>query len=502
MAAGVLAPAVKAETAKWLIKPEYQAVYKMTDNLYKVKQSIKSGVISTDGRKVVPLAYDSITPFSEGLALVLNATPEGKMRILGVLSEDGQLSKVSEEYFTDQFPYFSEGLLPVANAKGKVGYVDRNMHTIVPFKFSNPHPFSNGLACVSKDKGILGKALGAVGGDGLIGTDKMYYINQFGKELKLPREIGDIYLGTTFKNGEALVMNKDRQCFIINPMGSMLRMDAISSLKFDEKYCLVGPEDEQAAAQAAAASPLTVYNEGQLYGYKAGDVIAIPAQFTSAGNFKDGHAVAARFKKFGVLDLISGNVDVKVKNGTSTSTDPNMEGAVIEVTVPRGLTALNITADVYDSAGKLAGTVQGAANESGRHSLPLMLPKGDRVIRVSAEGLELWNSNIKPAVQKVEEASTGDIEISFAATKAKANSKDAAAIAVTIINNGSKPYTANVSASGATVSPKKITVRAGGKAVVNLYFAKVTKAETRTVTLTVGDNSETRKISLQPFFNF
>ncbi|MCM1163668.1 MAG: WG repeat-containing protein [Muribaculaceae bacterium] len=502
LAVGALAPTATAETARWLIKPEYQAVYQMTDKLYKVKQSIKSGIVSVDGRKIVPLAYDSITPFSEGLALVLNATPEGKMRILGVVTEDGTMSNVNDELYTDQFPFFSEGLLPVANAKGKVGYVDRNMRAIVPFKFSNPHPFSNGLAAVSKDKGILGKALGAVGGDGLIGTDKVYYINQFGKELKLPREIGDIYLGTTFKNGEALVMNKDRQCFIINPMGSMLRMDAISSLKFDEKYCLITPDDEKAAAQGTVVSPITIYNEGQLYGYKSGDKIIIPAQFTSAGKFTDGRAVAAKFKQFGIIDLISGNVDVKIKKGTAPATD-DMESAIIDVTVPKGLAPYNVTADVYDSVGKLAGTVSGAANETGRHTLPLMLPKGDRVVRVSVDGLEIWNSTIKPPVEKtVEVASEDGIEISFASTKAKANSNDAAAITVTVTNTGSKPYSAAVRASGASASVKRVNIKAGGKATINLYFSKVTKSETRNVTITVGDHSASRKISLEPFFTF
>lgn len=503
LAVGAIAPSANAETARWLIKPQYRAVMPMgANNLYKVKQTMKSGVVAPDGRTVVAIAYDSITPFSEGLALILNGTPEGKMRLVGILSEDGVVSNVSDELYTDQFPLFSEGLLPVANRSGKVGYVDRNGREIVPFKFSNPHPFSNGLAAVSKPKGgILSKAVSAVGADGLVGNDKIYYINQFGKELKLPREIGDIYLGTTFKDGEALVMNKDRQCFIINPMGTMLRMEPLAALTFDERYCLVKPDETTAATSTTPLNAMTTYQEGQLYGYKVGDRVMIPAQFTAANNFTDGHAIAAKNRAVGVLDLISGNVEVNVKRGTATPTDNSVESAIIDVTVPRGLANMNVTADAYDSANKLAATVQGAANETGRHSLPIMLPKGDRMIRVSVDGIEVWNSTMKPEVKQVEQSGSSDIEISFSTTRAKANAKDAAAIGVTISNRGSKTFTGAVSATGASVSPKRVTIKAGGKATVNLYFSKVTKSETRSVTVTVGDESESRKITLEPFFN-
>lgn len=501
-AAGAMAPSASAETARWVVKPVYESVTKMSDDLYKVKRNRMSGVMDSEGRAIITSA-DSITPFTEGLALVLTRTPDGRMKLDRILRDDKSIATVGEEVYVDQFPFFSEGLLPVSNKGGKAGYMDSNGKMVIPFKFSNPHPFSNGLAAVSKGKGFLSKMVTAVGAADIMGKDKVFYINTLGGELKLPKEIGDIFFGSTFKNGEALVINKGRQYCIINPNGQLLRIEPSVTLRFDDRYALTDIDEPVKKHTVHRTTGPDVFSEGKLLGYRQGSRVIIPAQFTDAEPFDRRRAVAARLGASGVLGLVDGNVAVTMKKGSLAATSSDVESVDLEVVMPKGYAGAEIEVEVTDKDGKLLSNLSDADDGTGRHVVSLMLPKGNRTVRVLADNLEVWNSKMNASVSaSSEQQSDSEVKFSFSATKVKANSKDAAAVAITITNGSSQPLSGAVKMSGAAPSVKSVNIPAGGKKTISAYFSKVTKNETRTVTITIDGHSASRRITLQPFFNF
>lgn len=504
LAVGAFVPGASAETAKWVVKPVYKSVTRMSDDLYKVKSNSKSAVMDREGRTVISSA-DSITPFSEGMALVLNYGTEGRMRLDRILRTDKSTVTVGDEVYVDQFPFFSEGLLPVFNKGGKAGYMNENGVMAVPFKYSNPHPFSNGLAAVSKAKNMFQKAASAVtaavGAEDIMGKDKVFYINALGGELKLPKEIGDIYFGSTFKDGEALVLNKQRQYCIISPRGQLLRIEPSVTLRFDERYALTDIDETNARATPRRTEGPDVFSEGKLLGYRHGSRIIIPAQFTVAEPFDRGQAIASRLGGSGVLALVDGNVSVSMKKGSLAPTSSDVESVDLEVVLPKGLSGEEIQVEVADKDNNIVSKITDADDGSGRHVVALMLPKGKRTVHVRAGNLEVWNSNMNSSRDSGDGDESG-VRITFGANKVKANSKDAAAVAVTIVNNTSETLSGPVRMTGASPSVKSVNIPAGGKKTISAYLSKITKAGVRRVTVTIGEHSASRTITVQPFFNF
>ncbi len=489
-----------AETARWVIKPVYQSVTKLSDNLYKVKQ--KNGVTSVvdgDGRTVV-MAADSVTPFVGEQALVLVRNKNG-LRLDRILKLDKSTVTLNDEMYVDRFLFFSEGLMPVTNKSGKAGYIDTNGNLIIPFKYSNPRPFSNGMAAVSKGKNMIFKMMSAVGMSDLIGKDKVYYINTLGGELKLPKDIGDIYFGSTFKNGEALVINKDRQFCFINPQGQLLRIEPSVALYFDDMMALSDGDEPAESVVTQRPSGPDVFAEGQMLGYRLGSKIILTPQFSSAEPFYGNHAVATRLGATGVLELIKGDIAVTVKDGTIPASSADMVSKELIVEMPKEYKGVPVEVEVADEKGVLLSNITDADNGTGKHTISLMLPKKDYQIRIIADNLEVWTANSKALNQRSQEASEGDVKFIFSTTKVKANAKDAGAVAITIVNDSDKPFTGTVKMSGASPSVKKVTVPAGGRKQVSAYFSKITKKETRVVTISVGGHSASRRISLEPFFN-
>lgn len=497
---GALAPAVCAETARWVVKPVFQEVTPLSEDLYKVKQRGKQSVVDNEGRFVVNGA-DSITPFCEGLALVLRRTPEGMMKLESILREDKSVATVGEEVFVDQFPFFSEGLLPVTNKGGKAGYMDQNGIMKIPFKFSNPHPFSEGLAAVSKGKGLLSKVVNAVGASDLMGKDKVFYINTLGGEIKLSKEIGDIYFGSTFRNGEALVINKNRQYCMINRNGQLVRIEPSVTLRFDDHYALTDLNEEDEKPVVRRTDGPDVFSDGKNLGYRKGSKIVVAPQFSKAEPFDKNRAIATRLGGVGVLGFVAGDVAVSMKKGSLQATSSDVESIDLEVVMPKDYQGSPIEVEFADKDGKLVSSLTDADDGTGRHVVSLMLPKGKRTVRVISENLEVWNSGMNGDSDSNGETSD-DVKFSFSATTVKANAKDAASVAITITNGTSERLKGALRIKGATCSVKNVDIPAGGKKVIYAHFAKVVKQEVRVVTVSVDEFSTSRKITLQPFFNF
>lgn len=504
---GMFCPSAFSQTGRWVVMPLFETISEYSDGLYKVKHKNKWSIADRDGRYLVGNA-DSITPLVDGKALVLATASDGRYRLTGIFDEKAHaVSKISEEIYAGQYPFFSEGLMPVLNKDGKAGYINESGQLVIPFKYANAHPFSNGYAAVTKGKGgLFAKMAKAVGAGSLIGKDKVYYINPIEGELKISKDVGDIYFGSTFKDGEALVVNKAKQfCFIDNE-GKLKRIEPSVTLEFDDMFRL--GKDEPVAngnkRKQVADQGMGIYEANGKLGYTKNGKIIIPAQFAHAGEFRNGRAIASDGEYFGVVELLDENIDVKMsKAKENRSTEPDSETVDVDIIMPRGYGDDDIEVISIDKEGYLFSRSPEKGNRNGRYQLSMNMPKTGRSVKVYANLMEVWNSEMtKTSKASSNPAVGGSLEFKFSANKAKANSKDIAVITITIENNSDNEISGDVELTGAAPYPKSVTIPARGKADVKANFYNVKKDEVRTVTITLNGEKSSKKITLQPFFNF
>lgn len=304
---------LKAETAQWLLEATYSSIIRMKNGFFKVKSGVRTGVFNQEGRELVPTSADSITDFSNGCALVLKVS-DSKYRLISILHEDGTLVSIpfENEWYAGEYAFFSDGLLPVCTRKGKYGFIDAEGKEKIKFEYGSVRPFCEGIAAVSKGKSLVDQGLA------LLGSKKkspMFYIEKNGVPLNLPAEIGTLSTATSFRFGEALVINTEGKRFVVDNSGRMVRMENNSRpLVFNEKYVVLkdGEKSEETSPkwEKTQDSPL-VFSKGNRYGYRHGNgQNLLPAQFLQAEPFYGGCAIVQSQSShlYGVLRLISGTV--------------------------------------------------------------------------------------------------------------------------------------------------------------------------------------------------
>jgi len=124
----------------------------------------KWGFIDKAGEEVVPVEYDKVGRFREGLVGVI------KDGLLGFVDETGAVVipltyvydnpwfSVVESYQMDFVPFFSEGLAAIWGGdahNGQYGYIDKEGNVVIPFAYDYAAPFSEGLAYVSEGGALV-----------------------------------------------------------------------------------------------------------------------------------------------------------------------------------------------------------------------------------------------------------------------------------------------------------------------------------------------------------
>jgi hypothetical protein len=153
--------------------------------------SAKYGFVDKTGKTVIPFIYDSVTPFSGGLAVV---SVDGKYKTINI---DGkEVAQLNYEYVGG----FSEGLATFSNVKGatnEIGLIDNTGKKLVLLPYDWVDSFSEGIA-------IVGKA------------GKQGYIDKRGREIVPliyePDECNIVY--SQFSNGVAQVILNGKFGFI------------------------------------------------------------------------------------------------------------------------------------------------------------------------------------------------------------------------------------------------------------------------------------------------
>lgn len=136
-----------AQTARWSILPQYDAITPLSASIVMVQQGGHFGLMDVSGKEIIPCKYDRIGGFSDGRCVVLS---EGVLA--AIVDEGGEVITAGEkqQFFVDpEYPFFSEGLLAVSTSSGYGGYLDISGQAVqFPFPMTNVRPFVNGYAVV------------------------------------------------------------------------------------------------------------------------------------------------------------------------------------------------------------------------------------------------------------------------------------------------------------------------------------------------------------------
>lgn len=162
---------------EWLCRPgKFVAIQYIGYDLFKVKNADnKWGIISADGKQILDVKCDSITPYVEGRALILDKSGN---KILGLLNQEGEIIKSFENEFicVTSFPYYKEGLLGYKGKNGLCGYINSKGAIAINAKFYLAAPFQNGIATVQYADGYYG-LINKSGGSAIISDTKYYFLS-------------------------------------------------------------------------------------------------------------------------------------------------------------------------------------------------------------------------------------------------------------------------------------------------------------------------------------
>lgn len=132
------------------------------------------GYIDPTGRTVLELAYAAAQPFSEGLAFV-EGPWAGRSRVRGYIDPGGRVTIPVPDSIVQAFPFSGRLALVSERSDGKprYGYLNRKGDMIIPARFANAGPFTEGLASVKQTADISAQDWG--------------YIDDRGREVIAPR---------------------------------------------------------------------------------------------------------------------------------------------------------------------------------------------------------------------------------------------------------------------------------------------------------------------------
>lgn len=500
----LMAGNAQAQTAYWTIQPTYQGISPFSQNLYKVRTYSNMSLVDKSGAVVANCTADSITNLTNGYALAL-ISEGGKYRITGIIDQNGQVTPVREEVYAGDYPFFSEDKCAVYNKKGKYGFMNPGGAVVIPCTYVAVHPYREGLASVSKAKGslmgLVTQAASMVSSDVKVQAGPSTYIDARGIAIKFQNEVGTPYVASSFKNGRALVQNKEGKTFMIDNLGKIVSMEPNVKFVFDDYFALV--EEGGKAERANVAYPLPYdtsysrFEQGGRYGFRRGGAVILPAQFEAAGSVYQHCVIVKTQGKYGMVGFTANTPYCNVRDDGGR--------LVVTASLPAVWDNKNISLyRIVNGSDRSSFVLNG---NSGSRTLAVDVDDavGTKVYELEGEQLVLWRSSDVVDEPEEEEVATpgraatgsrGGISVSAPST-VKANNKGICSVPVRVTNNSGSTLSITVTLS--TGDSKSVTVGAGRSGSVTLT-AKVMKDTKCTIRATSSAGSRTCTTTLKPFF--
>ena len=274
-------------TGKIVIPLAFDELMFFSEGLARVKIGEKYGFINERGETVIAPQYELVWPFREGLASVEGNGPHYFIDKTG--------KNVVNPPSTHRFLEFRDGLaqgrpfsiqrrFPVPETLLQIGWIDRTGKWVIEPKFQNFWDFSEGLAAVSFDPIAPDK------------TAKMGFIDTTGK-LVIPAQFDS---ATYFRQGLAGVKANGRY-FFIDKSGKrafaqdfddgLMFSEGLASVKIGEKWGFINRAGKIVIAPTLASGSVfyngrAAFKVGEKWGFiDQNGQIVVPAIYYSVGGF-------------------------------------------------------------------------------------------------------------------------------------------------------------------------------------------------------------------------
>lgn len=513
-----IAVGIEAQTMQWAVRPT-GAELESYGQLVKVRKGGKCGLIMPDGKEIVPAQYDSISPFADGFALVLNRRGRG-MKVEGILSEgDYELLPVLVGAYIRRGAVFSEGKMPVANESGVWGYLGTDGNMAIDFQFSKAYPFSEGWASVEMK---------------VKGKNEVYYIDRNLNNLAVAEGSGLLAFASTFSGGKAVVYTYyGRKGFYIDRRGRTLDRYKVSAdeVKVNPDHS-IGNRIQQFNDQMEALPPDSgweVFAEGGKYGYKYQGQVILPAQLDRANAVRGGFASVYYHGQNGILRTVDKGVSAQFESTTLQVNDSSDGSGFLQVNLPDQMADAGLQLRMTDEHGQPYRMT--ARNTMGEQRTFMFTPasrpqhNGEERCRleISTDGLLLARQEVAlhyqieekkvdvdsamavvEPVKKVQKPAQFRLSAPVAASS-KANREDKFYVNVLVTNVGDEggKTTVTLYVGGQRVgTSNEIYVRGHGSARAQIGIPNVTKTRIAAVkaTLPNGRSAEAPHMTLTPFW--
>ena len=273
-------------SGKEVIPCIYDAIGNFSEGLAWIRKNELFGYINTKGEEVIPCQYPmlrgsfttTVSDFSEGLARI---SKEGYDGFINNKGEEVIPCNLSWNFVCPLTGDFKDGLAKIYKGDGKYGYIDTNGKEVIPCQYSEANNFSEGLARVKYQLGLM-------------------YIDTTGDDV-IFLDFGEYSEANDFHDGLALfkrreVMNYSEEKYgFINKKGEEVIPCQYSwfTASFSEGLALAYKGDKcgYINKEGQEVIPFIYENGEDNYGYE------VPC-----GSFSCGLAVVCRDNKWGFID--------------------------------------------------------------------------------------------------------------------------------------------------------------------------------------------------------
>ncbi len=245
----------------------------------------KIGCIDGNGKIIIPIEYDLIYPYTEGLAVVNQGGDydENYYFVGGLYGYYDQNGKLAIPLSYEDASNFSEGLARVKK-KGKFGFINKQNQIIIPCQYEEVQSFSDGLAIVK-----IKEKYGAIDKTGKLVIPAVYdEINDFNEGFAaiyhFQEMLVDEEYGSSYRKGKYGLINKS------------------NALIVDTIYDFVGYFEEGKA---------TVRNEGKMGILNGQGKLIVPIEFEEISTFSEGLAIVGKYMDENELEYRYGFINEK-----------------------------------------------------------------------------------------------------------------------------------------------------------------------------------------------
>lgn len=494
-----------AKSVKWSVSPQYDEIKPYSETIYFCKSAGKWGLISPTGRVILHPEYDIITSPVNGYALAL--VNEGqKYRIKCILAEDGSTTRVDAQlYITKpQYAWFSEGKMPVSDRSGKQGFINTRGNIAIRCQFDEVHPFCEGWASVKS-----GHYASYIGHE--YDTDRRRNI------LPINVNYGEVTFASSFRNGTAVVAKGNTKA-TIDKSGNKISNYSNELYVNPSDYTITTSRNPQQISisdyhGAREDSSVDVYFENSRYGYRSSrnDIITYPAFATAEPFSITGYACASIDGKYGLLQLIDGEISSFVAKSGETlpltsklkaSRGGQVPGCDYLISLPNPFDPTQTECFLDNGNGDLQSLVA-ERNNSGYFRIPFNLhaPNKAKTVNINAvikhQGITMhkFSQTIEieyPRIQIVR------VSAPYLAT-ATADTNGRQTVVATVYNDSDDPVSVTGTISLKGTERFELTIPAHSSATVSRTVTDIYAEETAvaTITLTTGQTAS-NKVTLKP----